>query len=377
MKIGFYSDLVLGNHIRIDSRLEDKFREADINCANLECPIYSGRKKSKKKGVCLYSKTKDLSFLQQYNFKVVNLANNHIMDFGVNGMLETIQRLNDSDIEWFGAGENKKQAYKPYIVCSNDMKIAIFGFAWKYTGATVAKEHTAGVAGIIIKEIRAVLEAYKSYDRKIAYFHFGTEFEDIPEPYLKRLTEELMEEGYLDVIIGNHPHCIQGVYKKVISGEEKVCFYSLGNLIIPEGEYYKGTLRYPEKSNLGFGVLYDTETNSYEYVPYKIVSKGRELQTIHADILQERLEQYSKPLYLSDVEYQIYYKKNRKNRKRPVFRYSDSRNALISVPFLVKKQILFFIIEFIKGGLHIFGVKPVRDEKTGKRILVPTREKKG
>ncbi|MCI8280172.1 MAG: CapA family protein [Lachnospiraceae bacterium] len=370
MKIGFYSDLVLGDGVYIDPAIGQKMKETDFNCVNLECPVYSGEKKSKKRGVCLYSKAADLSFLSLYHFKAVNLANNHMMDFGLEGLQETMDKLKKAQIRYFGAGENEEQAYRTFTVKDGDKKIMIAGFSWKYTGSVIAKKWTPGVAGISLEKIKRSLGTYKDYDCKIAYFHFGTEFEDLPEPYLKKMVEALLKEDYLDVVIGNHPHCIQGIYQKNIGGKEKVCFYSLGNLMIPEGEYCKGTLRYPPKSSLGFGVIYDTDQRSWEWIPYQSTKRGRSLNAVCSEELERKISAYSEPLQLADIEYRRYYKANRNNKKRPIFEDNDKINVLISLPFLLKTGCFYIFYTSAKKLLWLSGFDVVHEEDSGGRKIV-------
>ena len=62
MKIGFYSDCVLGDEMVIDEKLQKKLICTDINVLNLEYILFTGVKKSKKDSICLYSKAKDFSF---------------------------------------------------------------------------------------------------------------------------------------------------------------------------------------------------------------------------------------------------------------------------------------------------------------------------
>ena len=168
-----------------------------------------------------------------------------------------------------------------------------------------------------------------------------------------------MNEGYLDLIIGNHPHCIQGVFEKKENGNIKRCFYSLGNFILPEEEYHKGKLKYPPKSNLGFGIIYDTNTKEFEYVPYQIINQGREVKHSDKIELQQLLHTYSEPLKLQYKEYKKFYKINRYGKKRPMFVYSDSLNKLIVFPFLAKIYTRYAFVSCCKFLLNSFGFKVV------------------
>lgn len=363
MKIGFYSDLVLHNDMSIDANMEKKLFETTFNCANLECVIYSGEKKSSKKGICLYSKADDVGFLKKYNFHLVNLANNHIMDFGKQGLKQTLDCLEMKGIHNFGAGENSEVAYSPYVMEYEGESYAFWGFAWRYTGAVLAGRNKPGVAGVIKEKIKAAIGPYKSCDHRIAYFHFGTEFEDYPEPYLKDMIEELFAEDYLDLVLGNHPHCIQGVCKKKIGDREKTCFYSMGNFILPEEEYFKGRIKYPPKSHIGYGVLYDSKKDTCEVVPYKINENGTEVSLISEEEMGELLEKYSEPLKLGSQEYRCFYKQNRNNKKRYISINNDIVNNLMINGIILKFNVIYNLKDICKKGLRIFGYEINRGRK--------------
>lgn len=102
--------------------------------------------------------------------------------------------------------------------------------------------------------------------------HFGTEYEDYPEPYQKDIIDRLIKMDLVDIIIGNHPHCIQGYEDKKVKNKRKLIFYSLGNFILPEVKYDNKKLDFPNKSNFGFFVNIDFKNNlHYEIIPYKLM----------------------------------------------------------------------------------------------------------
>ena len=119
----------------------------------------------------------------------MNIANNHIMDFGFPGLQETLYKLKNEKIHFFRAGMNEEDAYQPYILTDEcEECVVVFGFCSKYTGAVLVKEdNKAGVAGIQIKKIKEWLQAYKEFEHRIAYLHFGNEYEELPRYYMKQM----------------------------------------------------------------------------------------------------------------------------------------------------------------------------------------------
>lgn len=153
-------------------------------------------------------------------FNVASLANNHTMDYGTEGLEKTIDLCRVSGVQIFGAGLNKAEAFKP-ITAGNCGLIAV-------------AENEFGAAGNFQAGVATVdndLEIYQliSEQKKLGHFtiivaHGGSEVIEVPPPYIRQRYKLWIEYG-ADLIIGSHPHVVQGyeVYKN------KFIFYSLGN----------------------------------------------------------------------------------------------------------------------------------------------------
>lgn len=332
MKIGFFSDLVLTNDIKLSKKLDNIIKQNNFNCANLEAPFIKSKNSKIKKGINLYNKTNKLDFLKKYKFEVVNLANNHIFDFGIEGFENTKKKLSNNNIKYFGAGLNNKESFKPVIINKGNKKIGFFGFAWDFTDAINSSDKNFGTASVYINNIKKTLKQFSYLDYKIIYFHFGTEFEDYPEPYQKYMVDKLIELDLVDIIIGNHPHCIQGYEDRKIKNKRKLIFYSLGNFILPEVKYDNKKLDFPQKSNLGFFVNIDFENNlDYEIVPYKLINNSTEaieLSNKEKNMFLNEIKEISCPLKFSYHKYRKFYKKNRNRKFRPVMTKNQKINIL-------------------------------------------------
>ena len=95
--------------------------ESDFVIANLETQISNltesplGKQGERKKFLMWTDIEKTPYYLKKYNINSVSLANNHVMDYGKEGLKQTLQILDQNNIEWFGAGLNKTSAARPYI----------------------------------------------------------------------------------------------------------------------------------------------------------------------------------------------------------------------------------------------------------------------
>jgi len=372
MKIGFFSDFVLHNNIKIDKSISNKIKINDLNCLNLEAPFIKKKFKKINKGINLYNKTEDLKFLNNNKFNIVNLANNHIFDFGLDGFKYTKNILDKNNIQYFGAGENIIEASKPVIISIAQKSIAFFGFAWNFTDAINASERAYGTNPVELDFIIKLMEEYKKIDYKVAYFHFGTEFEDYPEPYHKYIIETLFNFDLLDLVIGNHSHCIQGYSDISIDQKRKLVFYSLGNFILPETKYLNKRLSFRDKSHIGYFVNVDFDNNfNYEIIPYRLINNSFEIVGLEGSEQNEvykKIKKISGPLKFDFKEYRKFYLKNRARKTRPIFTKNKSINEIKKFCYLKMYKIRNYFYANLIKLLKIINVYQIA--KTIKRKII-------
>jgi poly-gamma-glutamate synthesis protein (capsule biosynthesis protein) len=212
------------------------FSNADINIANLECPIIpraKGKTEIMKTGPSLHTFNEVLNHLEQLNIHAVTLANNHILDYGENGLNNTILECKNRDIDVVGVGSNITEASKPLIIEKEGSRIAIVNFCeneW-----SIATNDTAGANPLdIIENVKQIKYARKFADIVLVIIHGGHEYYHLPSPRMVKQYRFLAEQG-ADIIIGHHPHVVGGyeVYKKV------PIFYSLGNFIFTSSSKFE------------------------------------------------------------------------------------------------------------------------------------------
>ena len=113
-------DLIFNDFISI-------LKQGDLNITNLECPLYNGNENERipKIGPNLKVNESFVNILKTGNFQLATLANNHIMDYGVNGLKSTIAVCQKENIEVVGAGLNLQEAGKIFYKTINGICIAI------------------------------------------------------------------------------------------------------------------------------------------------------------------------------------------------------------------------------------------------------------
>ena len=168
------------------------------------------------------------------NNTVAALANNHVCDYGIDGMRDTISNLEKANITHFGAGENEDEAHKPVSQVINGRNISIFNYMdsnnfaeYSYDQIPYANGSSPGYSayGSDVAQ-KQISEAKKAGNVGIVFMHYGNEYSLSPNSDQTKISHELIDAG-ADVVIGSHPHVVQGI--EMYNG--KPIFYSLGDFI--------------------------------------------------------------------------------------------------------------------------------------------------
>ncbi|MFW6437802.1 MAG: CapA family protein [Armatimonadota bacterium] len=177
-------------------------------------------------------------------FDAMTLANNHIMDYGAPALEQTLALLDDVGVSYAGAGSDRAAARKPAFANVGGQTIAVLAYvdadtlpATTHFAASDTRAGTVFVHGdgdgdpqqhtlqMLREDIGAARE---QADFVIVAFHWGTESKDTPDPLQRNLAHRSIEAG-ADLIVGHHPHVLQGV--EIYGGRPIV--YSLGNFAFP------------------------------------------------------------------------------------------------------------------------------------------------
>lgn len=219
--------------------LIELFNQSDINVVNLECPIINkdNNEKITKSGPNLHTNENIFELLKQLNINIVTLANNHILDFGSNGLKTTIKECFQNMIKTVGAGENLDEASKPLIFYHNEISVAFVNFC--ENEFSIATQTDAGANPLdIINNLTQIKNAKANADFVIVIIHGGHEYYNLPSPRMVKQYRFYAENG-ADAVVGHHTHCINGYEKHY----DVPIFYGLGNMIftlpsVENGWYY-------------------------------------------------------------------------------------------------------------------------------------------
>jgi poly-gamma-glutamate capsule biosynthesis protein CapA/YwtB (metallophosphatase superfamily) len=191
--------------------------------------------------------------LVRAGIKVVSLANNHVLDFGVTGLAETLDVLDQAGIVHCGAGLDEAQARLPAIISVGGLRVGFLSYMQRYDlyvrEGVYASETRGGSRRLRPVEAREDLEALRgAADVCIALVHWGRNYREV-SPRQERLAETLRQAG-ADLVVGHHPHIVQRV--DVTDG--RPVLFSLGN-----GPF--GTSGRFHRCHLPYGLVATVEIN--------------------------------------------------------------------------------------------------------------------
>ncbi|WP_238996684.1 CapA family protein [Paenibacillus pinistramenti] len=205
------------------------FQQDDLTVLNLETPVTDGGVGAADKQYVFKSSPKALEAMAAAGVDAVNLANNHTLDQGEEGLLDTLDHLKSAGIASVGAGSDDDQAYAPYYVEKKGIKIALFGFSRVLPKSDwAAGAGHPGIASVYdpSRAYAAVKAARQKADVVIVVTHWGKERVQQYDDTQQSLAHGLIDAG-ADLVIGGHPHVLQGLEQY----KGKWIAYSTGNFI--------------------------------------------------------------------------------------------------------------------------------------------------
>lgn len=241
--------------------LSKYFSNGDFNIINLETVIDTQKRDFEKSSVRLVDKPEVLTSLNSINIHLACLANNHIMDNGVDGLKQTINYLKEYKISYLGAGLLKEEIYKPYLFEKNGQKIAIINTAEGEEANEKYNNHIGSSDIESYKIIDQIRECKKQGYFTILIAHAGVEFIPTPPPHIQELYRTFIDEG-VGLVVGHHPHVSQGfeIYK------DAFIFYSLGNF----GIYRKNSRKMEQIGYILNIEFTNNDIGCINIVPYQI-----------------------------------------------------------------------------------------------------------
>lgn len=240
--IGFAGDLMIGR--LVNESLNTKnfeyiwgnvlpiLKNNDLNIVNLETALTKCKTKVPKV-FNFKADPEKVEVLTKGSIHIVNLANNHVLDYTEKGLYDTLETLDNAKILHVGAGRNLKEAKKPLIITKNGIKIGILGYtdnepSWQ------AAEKKPGINYISVGDIepikKEIEELRSNVNIVIITIHWGPNMVEKPSIAFVHFAHQLIDLG-ADIIHGHSAHIFQGVevYK------EKLILYDTGDFV---DDYY-------------------------------------------------------------------------------------------------------------------------------------------
>ncbi|MCF0228978.1 MAG: CapA family protein [Parasporobacterium sp.] len=223
------------------------YNETDLMFANLEVTL-GGPEYGEYSGYPAFNSPDDIvPALKNAGVDVCLTANNHCNDTGYNGMMRTLQVLDEYGMEHLGTRQSSDESF---IMVKNINGIRLGLICYTYDTREYTDWEMSLNGGILNSEAidkvntfsyAAIEEFYSdisrqlyymdmlNVDAKVVFLHWGTEYMDYPNDDQATISQRLCDMG-VDVLIGGHPHVIQEFDTMTsASGHEMVCLYSMGN----------------------------------------------------------------------------------------------------------------------------------------------------
>jgi poly-gamma-glutamate synthesis protein (capsule biosynthesis protein) len=208
-----------------------ELRSADVAFGNLECAVSTGGRPVPKQ-FNFRGRPAALREAARYaGLDVLNLANNHVGDYGRGALLDTLRYVRRFGMTGVGAGRNLTAARRPRVVERLGLRIAFVGFSDILPASFAAGPGRPGTVFATHERIREdVRRAARGADVVVATFHWGVERARRPDGRQRAFARTALLAG-ADAVIGAHPHVLQPIERR----GRRLVAYSLGNFVFSAG----------------------------------------------------------------------------------------------------------------------------------------------
>ncbi|MEO0101730.1 MAG: CapA family protein [candidate division WOR-3 bacterium] len=301
LRVNFVGDVMLARRYEIPGGLIDTLGPegvfaqikpylgdvADISVANLECPLTNRGTPHPTKPIVFRGRPTNVRGLTFAGIDVVSLANNHILDYGLDGLLQTQQVLDSSGIKFSGAGADAYEAFLPVFLNKRGINFGFLGFSDRtgqydnYQPYLNAGSNKPGFAELdTFRVFQAINKAKEVSDFLVVQVHSGEEYQERPdgkwddEWYLPRREKPNLGERQIrhriidmgaDLVVCHHPHILQGL--EAYHG--KLIAHSLGNFAFDQEypETYPSVILNGLLDNRGFYHYFLVPVYIDDYIP--------------------------------------------------------------------------------------------------------------
>ena len=210
-------------------------KSADLAIGNLELTL-AGKPY---KGYPQFSAPNELAYeLKQVGFDVLVTANNHSVDRGKKGIERTIDVLDTLSMIHTGTFKDSAARANTYqlLIDKNGFRLSLLNYTYSTNGIPIPRPSIVN----LIDTVQIKKDILKAKDRNtdaiVVFFHWGDEYQRLPNKEQKRLTNLCFREG-VKVVIGSHPHVLQPMEWR--NEKDQFVVYSLGNFISGQRPRYR------------------------------------------------------------------------------------------------------------------------------------------
>jgi len=220
--------------------ISDLMQRADLTIVNLECAITAATDiwPGARKAFYFGAPPQAVDALVDAGIDLVSLANNHVLDYGVEGLMDTLRHLRGNGIRHAGAGVDIDEALAPAIIERGGLRFGMAAFC-DHQADFAAHKGSPGIAWLDFDDEPAVIESWRNalasmrraaVDWPILSLHWGPNMVLRPSDRFVRLAHAAIDMGW-KILFGHSAHVFQGI--EIYHG----CpiFYATGDLV---DDYY-------------------------------------------------------------------------------------------------------------------------------------------
>lgn len=253
--------------------VENYVDDADISIANFETVTagsdieYSGFPR-------FNTPEESVKAISEAGFDILVTANNHSLDQGKTGLINTIKTVDKYNMKNIGTYIDMEN---PILVEEvNGIKLGFLSYTYGFNGldSELTEDELSYMVNKIDEEmIKSDIEEAKrlKLDTIVIYIHWGNEYQSEANEHQIRLAREMLNWG-ADIILGSHPHVIQESEMLNIDGKDKFIIYSMGNFLSNQSESSMGNQYTEDGIMVNLEITKDeisneTKINKVEYIP--------------------------------------------------------------------------------------------------------------
>ena len=196
--------------------------QPDARIINLETAVTTSDDHWPGKGIHYRMHPENTPVLEAADIDCCVLANNHVLDWGYDGLAETVQSLQRSGIAIAGAGAKRNDAIAPAIIdLGQGHRVLVFSFAHGSSGVSLSWSATKRQAGVWrlaylsrqgIEQVSEVVESFKRPgDLAIASIHWGSNWGYGLDPEMRQFAHDLIDSAGIDLVHGHSSHHPRGI----------------------------------------------------------------------------------------------------------------------------------------------------------------------